>query len=254
MHQSQPEKLRREGLVIKSNILVQKTTHDLSLEEQKAVAYLCSLIDHRNNEFILDYVFDIQDYCKTCGFEWNSGRNYANIRNTLFKLRNNAMILEYDGKKSPVGWLDRIELEEHSGKVKIRFDERLIPHLFGLKNKFYKFGLYNILALKSAYSAHLYEYFQSLPKNESWFIKLDDLKYMLRIEKIKSYNNFKDFRVKVLENSINEINSKTNLSISYKIEKTGRKVTALYFTIKEKEPEERLKTMMQVLLEVENSK
>lgn len=51
---------------------------------------------------------------------------------------------------------------------------------------------------------------------------------------MKSYVNYKDFRVKVLEKAQTEINELTDINIEFEPIKTGRKVTSIKFIIEEK--------------------
>ena len=85
---------KKEYLVVKGNELIQKSRFELSLQEQKTIAYICSMIkpidtlDRINRvPFQLEYEFSIRDYCKVCGIDYNNGKNYTDIKNTLKQLR-----------------------------------------------------------------------------------------------------------------------------------------------------------------------
>ena len=89
---------KREYLVVKGNELVQRSRFDLSLSEQKTVAYICSMIkpiaatDRASGvPYILDYDFDIREYCKICGIDYDNGKNYANVKATLQHLSDRSM-------------------------------------------------------------------------------------------------------------------------------------------------------------------
>ena len=87
---------KREYLVVKANELVQKNRFELSLTEQKTVAFICSMIKPVKNSkepYQLDYEFNIREYCKICGFNYDSGQNYADVKATLKKLRDRSMWL-----------------------------------------------------------------------------------------------------------------------------------------------------------------
>jgi plasmid replication initiation protein len=60
---------------------------------------------------------------------------------------------------------------------------------------------------------------------------IDELKKILSAEK---YEMYKDFRVNVLDTAINEINAYGDILITYTVEKKGRKVDKIIFTIKQK--------------------
>ena len=61
---------KKEYFVVKGNELIQKSRFELSLQEQKTIAYICSMIKPINTldringvPFQLEYEFNIRDYC-----------------------------------------------------------------------------------------------------------------------------------------------------------------------------------------------
>lgn len=233
---------KRQYLVVKSNELIQKNRFELSLLEQKTIAFICSmiqLIDPKdslyNVSFQLEYEFNIRDYCKICGIDYDNGKNYINIKATLKKLSDRSMWLETETGKVLCRWLSKVWTNKRSGIVKIRIDEDLAPYLFDLKKKFTQYQLYNILAMRSAFSVCIYELMKSYSFQKSKVFDLDELKRLLMVENVKSYGNFKDFRRKVLETAQKEINRLTDLNISFEPITKGRKVVKIRFIIKKKE-------------------
>ena len=235
---------QREYLVVKGNELIQKNRFDLSLTEQKTIAFICSMIkpiESHGVPFQLEYEFNIRDYCKVCGFDYNSGGNYADIKETLKRLRDRSMWLTMpDGSESLVGWLAKVNTNKKSGIAKIKLDEDLVPYLFDLGQKFTQYQLYNILAMKSAFSVRLYELMKSYAFQKTKTFEIDELKRLLMVSDVKSYVNFKDFRKKVLEIAEREINELTDINISFEPITKGRKVIKVKFRIEMKNPMERL--------------
>lgn len=250
----------REYQVVKSNDLVLKTRYDYTVNEQKTLAYVCSMIKPRTeldrlkeNPFILDYEFEILDYIRILGLEDN-GKLYNEIKSTLKTLADKSMwfTLE-DGSETLVRWFDRVTTNKRSGKAKIRIDDRLAPLLFDLKGKYLSYGLKNILCMKSQYSLRMYEILKAYydmkigqidqrnpvekgnePKSISWTIDIDELKKKLMVEGIKSYVNYKDFRKYVLEMAQKEINEMTDINFYFEPVLKGRKTVKVEFTITRK--------------------
>jgi len=233
---------KREYLVVKGNDLIQRSRFELSLLEQKTIAYICSMIRPTNITdksramlFQLDYEFNIRDYCKVCGIVYDSGKNYSEIKATLKKLRDRSMWMATDdGAETVVSWLERVTVNKHSGIVEIRLDDRLVPYLFNLKQNFTQYQLYNILAMKSVFSVRIYELMKSYAFQGRKVFDIDELKRLLMVEHVKSYKNFKDFRKYVLETALKEINGLTDISLDYSTVTKGRKVVKLEFSIKPK--------------------
>ena len=230
------ELTKKKGyLVVKGNDLIQRNRFELSLMEQKTVAYICSMIKPIDSGFQSEYEFKIRDYCKICDIDYDNGANYAYVKETLKKLRDRSMWMTLeDGSETVVGWLDRVTTNKKSGLAHIRIDDRLIPYLFDLKQQFTQYQLYNILGMKSAFSVRIYEIMKSYSFRHTIIFELNELKELLMVEHVKSYVNYKDFRVKVLEKAQTEINELTDINIEFEPIKTRRKVTSIKFIIEEK--------------------
>jgi len=238
---------KRDYLVVKGNELIQQNRYRLSLPEQKTIAFICSMIKpisalDRVNEvpFQLVYEFNIRDYCKVCGLDYNNGKNYADVKATLKKLSDRSMWLNDGNGEVLVRWLAKVRTNKKSGKALVELDRDLVPYLFDLGKKFTQYNLYNILPMKSAFSVRIYELMKSYSYQKTKTYSLDELKHLLMIENIKSYNRFPDFRRKVLEKAQEEINNLSDINIFFEPIKIGRKVEKIKFKIE-------LKTSIELL-------
>lgn len=237
---------KREYLVVKGNELIQKNRFELSLPEQKTIAFICSMIKPidvmdsiKKVPYQLEYEFNIRDYCKVCGIDYDNGKNYANMKAILKKLSDRSMWLTTETGEVLCRWLSKIWISKKSGCVKVRIDEDLAPYLFDLKEKFTQYQLFNILAMKSAFSVRIYELLKSYAFQKSKTFDLDGLKRLLMVENVKSYHRFPDFRRKVLEKAQEEINSLTDITIYFETIKKGKKIDKIKFQIKQKDSIER---------------
>lgn len=241
---------KREYLVVKGNELIQKNRFELKLTEQKTIAYICSMIEPikfngNANEisYQLDYEFNIRDYCKICGLNYDNGKNYADIKATLKHLSDRSMWVVFDDNPNEevlCRWLSKVRFNKNSGVVNIRIDEDLAPYLFDLKQKFTQYPLQNILEMKSVFSVRIYELLKSYAYQRSKTFYIDELKQRLMVDTVKSYKDFSLFRKKVLEIAISEINALTDLIINYEPIKKGNKVIKINFSIQQKKPMDRL--------------
>lgn len=230
----------RNYIVSKSNQIVQKSRYQLSLSEQRAICYICSLIKPQTaleradkKPFELQYVIDIKTYAKVCGIEDN-GRVYEETKALLKGLITKVMWLTLeDGTETTVNWIQKVWTNKQSGKAKIKLDEDMIPYLFDLQEKFTAYGLNNILRMKSQYSIRLFEILKSYSWQKTKTFNVEELKKMFMVENIKSYKDFSLFRKKVLEIAIAEINELTDLSVSMETETKGRKVIKVKFRFSE---------------------
>lgn len=254
----------REYQVVKSNELVLKTRYQFSITEQKTIAYVCSMIKPSVSDesgYMLDYEFNILEYAKICGIE-STGKLYDDVKRVLKGLRDKSMWLTLpNGSETVVGWLDRVTTDKGSGIVKIKIDDRLVPYLFDLKSRYLSYGLKNILCIKSQYSIRIYELLKTYyemkiaqtdkrpkgqkitkPNSIEWTIDINELKKMLMVDTIKSYNNYKDFRKKVLEPAYREINELTDIFFKFEPIPKGRKVIGIKFIIIRKDTIQQFET------------
>ncbi len=123
--------------------------------------------------------------------------------------------------------------KEGKGYFEVSISARLKPYLLQLKEFFTRIPLRYTYILRSSYSIRLYELLKQYEQTGFRVDYLPDLREMLGIES-EEYKRFEAFERIVLKRAIKEINEKTDLEVSYKKKKTGRKITHIEFTIKTK--------------------
>ena len=222
---------KRGYSVVKHNDLIQKSRYDLSAQEQRIILYLVSKIKPEDND-LHSYEFEIKEFCEVCGIDYDNGANYKYIKQTLKGLRDKSIWITLEnGKETTLAWIDKVTMDKRSGVVEIKIDDMMKPYLLQLKEKFTKYSLYFTLALKSKYSIRLYEILKSYQKLEQCEFEIDHLKTMIDAETHKLFANFK---AKVLDIAVREINDCSDILVSYELEKQGRKFNKIKFTLKPK--------------------
>lgn len=223
----------RDRLVVKDNDLVRKARYNLTVNQQKIIAYVVSKIKPTDDEFT-KYEISIQDFCAVCGID--KVYFYSEIKEIIDNLDNKAFWVETEEKIFKFRWFSEVEIIKGSGKVNLLLNSNIKSYLLQLQKDFTKYELYNILALKGKYSIRLYEWFKSYSFMREKQVELSRLKYILDAEK---YTEFKAFRRRVLEPAIKEINEYTDIEVSCEKVTKGRSITDLIFYIRSKEPMER---------------
>ena len=117
----------------------------------------------------------------------------------------------------------------------IRFHDDLRPYILDLyENKGYtKYSVGQIFKLSSAYAIRLCELmlqFRGMSKQNiiERTISVEDLRFSLNVPE-QAYERIENFKKRVLDEPIAEINKKTEYDICYRQVKYGRKVTAFTF-------------------------
>lgn len=230
----------REYRVVKSNDLIQKSRFHLSMQEQKIILYLISKIKPNDME-LKEHIFEIKDFCKICGLDKDNGANYKYIKKTLKELRDKSIWVELEnGSETTLAWIDKVTMNKRSGAVTVKIDDMMKPYLLQLQERFTQFELLYTLAMKSQYSIRFYELLKSYEYRHSHAFDINELKKILFAE---TYDRFPDFKRKVLDISMREINEFSDINVTYEIEKEGRRYAKIVFLIKlKKDLNKRLET------------
>ena len=222
----------RNYQVVKHNALIQNARHKLSTQEQKILFYLITKIKPEHSDF-KEYEFKIKRFCEVCGINDRSGRNYDMLKTTVLDLINKSFWFEVgeddiDGECISLSWIRKAKVSPKKGIIKLKLDEDMKPYLLDLKKNFTAYDLYYILAMKSKYSIRLYELLKSYEYRGNYTFDLEEFKKLLDAEKYGNYSNFVKF---ALDIAIREINNLSDICVTYKGIKEGRKYNKVEFTI-----------------------
>ena len=226
----------RNKTVIKSNDLIQKSRFSLSLQQQKIVLCLIAQISPYDDEFKL-YEFNVVDFCKACGIDYDSGKNYQNLKSSIKEIADKSLWMKIDeDEETLLRWIEKPYINKNDGVIKIRLDRDMMPFLLQLKQNFTQYEIIWTLHFKSKYSIRLYELVKSIHYHELDIYKkmytVDEIKKLLDGEKYKEY---RDFKRRVLVPAIDEINKYSDKSISFEEVNRGRKVVAVELSISSKD-------------------
>lgn len=225
----------RDYLVVKHNAIIQKNKfqvaknagNSLSLLEQKVLLYVISRIKPEDTE-LKEQIFDIGEFCRVCGIQ-PSGENYPYLKEVIAKLKSRVMWLVAEDSETTVSWIDKATIYKKSGKIKIRLDEDLKPYLLMLSKNYTAFPLHNIIKMKTKYGIMLYELLKSVSfMGDNIEFSVDEIKEHLDCA---SYDNFANFRTRVLLPALKDINTYTELKVDVSYRKTGRINTHILFSI-----------------------
>ena len=126
---------------------------------------------------------------------------------------------------------------ENEATVKFMFADAIIPLLVELEKRFTNYEIEQVAQLSSSYAMRLYEFFmQHLDKKtgKGWLdISLDDLRFRFGLLPTE-YKRMCDFKRDVLELSLKQINTKTDLSATYTQRKQGRIIVGFRFEFERK--------------------
>ncbi len=216
-------------LVTKSNYLIMNSNYDLSIEEQKIILTLASMVQITDKDF-KEYQFKISEFMELIGVENKS--YYTQVPKITKELMKKVFeIEEPNGDILQVAWLSGARYKKGSGMVHLTFNPWLKPYMIQLKDHFTKYKLSNILNMKSKYSPRVYEILKcnEFKKQGYLEIEIDTLRKLLKADTI--YPLYADFKRKVILVTELELNLHSDLQFTFEEIKTGRKITSIKFLI-----------------------
>ncbi len=230
------------ALVVKSNALVE-ASYRLGLNEQRLI--LCCISQIRRDEPITDkimYSVSASEFAKICDIDPKIA--YQQLQSTAITLKRREIRItqEPNGqgrrKKTLIAnWVQTIEYTEGEGTVKLRFNHDILPYLTGLSRCFTSYKLKNVVCMSSSYGVRIYELLAQWERFGERVISVQWLKENLQIE--KKYEKLRDFKRRVLDPAIKDINKNSDLWVKWEQRKTGRKVTHLIFNFGYKEDQKK---------------
>lgn len=237
----------RSFYVAKANELIRKAKLDLTLRELKLLSYLISKVKP-TDRYDTTYTMTIPEYCRVRGIDDESGTHYEAVKQSLKSLRDKSVwIMDENGDEVLNGWIARPRISRKSGKITFEFDRDIQKYIIDLKGNYTQYELLSVLPMGSVYSIRLYEWMRSYVYNSSnERIDLKQLKRLLNVDTKKSYDSFKEFKRRVLDPSIKEINLYTDLQCSYEKHYDGRSVTAITFFFELKDLDAKILTYKNV--------
>ncbi|NGT79626.1 replication initiation protein, partial [Clostridium perfringens] len=145
--------MEKNYLVTKSNYFIMNSSYDLSLEEQKIILTLASMVQPNDEEF-KPYIFKISDFMELLGV--NTKTKYTEIPKITKDLMKKVFEIEEDDVIIQTAWLSSATYKKGSGIVELEFSPKLKPYMLKLNSMFTQYKLANILSMKSKYSPRIY--------------------------------------------------------------------------------------------------
>ena len=221
--------MSNELTISKANSFVE-ASYQMTLDEMRVLSLTLGVFDPLNP--VRGFEFTVTEFCQHFP-DVNPDIAYTQVQKAILKIAKRDMVLRDDEKMFvAVPFVTKRVYFKTEGRFYIEFHEDLIPYIANLKARYTKYELVNIGAFTSTHTIRLYELcsqYKTVGKRE---IKIDDLKDWLQVK--GKYDLYADFRKRVIEPSVNEINKKSDLLISVEPVKRGRSIIALTFTIKSK--------------------
>ena len=232
------------NLIVKDNALI-TASHKLGEVEQRLILLailkgreFCDSVEQLKGK---ELIIHADDYMQTFGVDRSVA--YKALKQAVMGLFDAKWGYKYiNDKGNKVVRYERFtqsaQYVEGEGTVSFRFADAIIPMLVELERNFTTYEIKQVAELSSSYAMRLYEFFmQHLDKKtgKGWLdISLDDLRFRFGLLPTE-YQAMKDFKKRVLELSLKQINTKTDLSATYTQRKQGRVIVGFRFDFENKQ-------------------
>lgn len=246
-------KAKSSEIVVKDNDLIE-ASYRLSLTEQRLI--LCGIVDARENQRGLDgktfAVVSARRFVEMFP-DSNIDSIYRMLKGACDSLmRRQVTALGIDEETGDpcidkVQWVTRARYVEKSGFIRLRFTDEMVPFITRLESHFTAYRLELVANLTSAHAIRLYELlvqYREIGKRE---FEIEELKRILGLEKTE-YPAIKDFKLRVIDVAVTQINTHTDIRVSYENVKAGRSVVGLLFKIEGSGQEEKARKTRQPAL------
>lgn len=230
--------MSKSDLVVKTNQL-NSAVQNLSLPELRIIQL--AIVDARETGKGLDTKTPLRIDAMRYANAFDTTRQNAYIlmkqsEETLF----NRRFTYFDNEKKPIKsrWLQDVRYLDDEGAIEVCFTRLVvecITRLDGAEQFFTQYMLSQTANLNSVYSVRLYELliqWKTAGKTPVFELSLFRGQMGLNDDEYKIMGNFK---LRVLDLAVKEINEKTDLTVSYTQEKKGRLIHGFKFTVKQKE-------------------
>ena len=220
--------------VVKKNTL-NECMHNLTLVEMRLMQL--AIVDFRNKvEFDSNAIVEIHAsvYAET----FNVSRQTAHeaileAEKTLFQRQ--FTFINDEGRTVKSRWIAHVEYADNSIKLGLSLPIiDAVSRIDGKETPFTKYHIEQTHALNSRYSLRLYELvIQYLKMSETPVFELKKFRFQMGLLP-NEYDRMNNFKKKVLDLAVSEINEKTDIFIRYDNIKKGRVITGFKFFIEKK--------------------
>jgi plasmid replication initiation protein len=228
----------KNGLVVKDNALI-NASYNLEVTEQRLM--LLAIINAREtgDGITADSKLQIHasDYIKH--FDVDKKTAYEALKNAVDNLFNRQFSFREVRKGTDFivksRWVSRIAYATNEATLEITFAPDVVPLILRLEEHFTSYQLKQVTQLTSKYAIRLYEMliaWREVGKTPQ--IELLEFRHKIGVEDTE-YKDMHNFKKRVLEPSIKQINEHTDITVTYEQHKKGRLISGFSFRLKQKQ-------------------
>lgn len=230
----------KNSLIVKDNALI-NASYNLELTEQRLIMLAIINARESGHGITADSKLEIHasDYAKL--FNVSADASYKALREAVNNLFNRQFSYSAEYKRTgKIGivrsrWVSRIFYVDDLALLEITFAPDVVPLITRLEEHFTKYEAKQVAHLTSKYATRLYELliaWREVGKVPQ--LELNEFRNRLGLVD-NEYTAMSDFKKRVLEPSIKQINEHTDINVTYEQHKKGRIISGFSFKFKQKQ-------------------
>ena len=229
----------KNDLVVKDNALI-NASYNLEVTEQRLI--LLSIIRARETGqgISSDSKLEIHASDYASRFDVTKEAAYNALKNAVNNLFERKFSFKENHKNTnkeivvKSRWVSRIAYVDDLATLEITFAPDVVPLITRLEKHFTSYQLKQVAQLTSKYAIRLYEFLIAWRDvGKTPVISLLEFREKLGLD-INEYQKMVNFKSRVLEPAIKQINELTDIHVKYDQYKTGRSISGLSFSFKYK--------------------
>lgn len=230
-----------KGLVVKDNALI-NASYSLDLAEQRLILLAIIAARKTGKGITPNDKLEIVASSYMDAFNTSKWAAYEALKDACDGLFEREFSFIENGEKGVKvvrsRWVSRVAYIEKSATVELTFAPDVVPLITLLEQKFTSYDLEQVAGLKSKYAVRLYEIviaWKSSGKTNQ--ISVEELRNRLGVLNAE-YATMANFKTRVLDLAVKQINAETDINLTYEQHKRGRSIVGFTFAIQPKPTEQ----------------
>lgn len=198
-----------------------KSKFSLSENEKKIAELFISLIDSQcENQEVSVFIETLKQYLTM---------NEDDVKKILKSLSGKVIELTRGDDEFIINAFSYIKINSKKKEVSFKFNNQIEGLYKKLMDIYIKSSKFKKESLSGKYSWIIYELVSKIPDKKEYYISIDYLKQILKID--NQYKLYADFKRKVILYSQKEINEKTDIKFSFREKKENKKIIGIWIII-----------------------